>query len=57
MTLRAHALFDRFDASGYLESAGEFGSSMIFMSVVAAALDPCCSRAIDCEKAARRASR
>src|SRR6266436_70345 len=29
--------------------AGEFGSSMIFNSVVAAALDPCCRRTIDCE--------
>src|SRR5450432_2870289 len=37
--------------------AGVFWSSMILSKVVAAAVEPCCKRAMDCENAARRASR
>jgi hypothetical protein len=37
--------------------ASVFWSSMISSKVVAAAVEPCCKRAMDCENAARRASR
>lgn len=38
-------------------AAGAPGSTMIFSSTVTAALAACCSRAIDCPNAARRAAR
>ena len=37
--------------------AGVFGSTITFRRVETAALVACCNRAIDCENAARRASR